>query len=549
MTRREISTLNQKMNGKKNKFFLYFITTGGVYVLSVVFAVMMRHRDSVIAKTNLLYEEVNKITQQYQMKQIAASVFLFFLGYLAVMAILPEVSELQKMVLAVPTAIATWGIASVVMLLLRVPYTKQLMFSLFGFLAASLFYINRKHLTLRQMPQFLIKFFIVASFANVFSTGIVRYTVTSDTYYCIYTYGRLIAADEKLMANTLGDMIEQTGIMPALMVSFAVFCGFETIQVIHYILMTSFMVGLIVYLYKVFEDVAVSKWKSISMAILLMIVATAPLFLMYSLMLSHSWMMVYIFICSIYMYECMNDRINQALRKRLICFISFLLSWMSLCRIEAVVSVIFMIICFSYLGISKKELIVLSIPSIAVSTIFHLEMQFLIWKADNPLPYGSVFVTGKVLAVMGLSVFLLGFYIVAYERKRMIVFRRHLPILSIATLLAAIFVLCLSDIDRTVNNFHSIFYNLAHERWYYFPHLVLLLLIVILKNKKVYGYWDMLVFGMVLTSFAMCMGRIHYLRDGWGDSFNRYMLYLVPIMLVYLTKEISLLVHNDSENI
>lgn len=544
MMRKGISILSQNMNGRRNRIKLKSVLSIILFIFSIVFTIIMRQRDYVVALSEPLYTEVYKITELFQVRQIIASLFFFFVGYLIITVIIPELPDIFRMILAIPTSIVVWGTISIIVLLLRLPYTKQLMFLIQGILAIVFIYIlaRRKTLALRHFLQFIIRLAVVSSFVNIISTGIIRYTVASDTYYYIYTYGRLIAKAGKLSAESMGNLLETTGPMMAVMASFAVFCGFETIQIIHFMLIFSFLGLLVYYLYHIICTYGADKKKAGVIVAFILGCAISPLFLISNLIISHSWMMVFLFICSFYMKEYINT-INYNIRQKIIGIMSLYLLWMSFLRIEAIITILFLIVCFTYLGISRRELLILSFPTLVMNAVFHIEMQFLIRRANDHLSYGTVFVTPKALIIIFLAIILMGGYIVFYNIKLLKIMRGHLPVIIIVSLLAASVIICLPDKERTINNFHSIFYNLANERWYYFPHLVALLTLIILKGKKNYGFWDMITFGMILLNFAMCMGRVQYLRDGWGDSFNRYLLQAVPFMLVFLTDNIGEIVY------
>lgn len=523
----------QMNKSKYVRIVIYFL----MYLISIIFLVAMRHDYYNNAYGNPLYLEVDKMTQEFQFRQIFASVILFMIGYCLVASMIPFLSELPKMILAMPLGIVVWGLSSVTLLVLRIPYIRITAFAGFMIFVVLLLFFHRSNIRKIKGKCLLRALFVVIILANVFSTGYPRYTVTSDTHYCVYIYGRLIASAGKLGVDTVGNLIETTGIMPALMSCFAVFCGFETIQVMHYILMTSLVAGIAVCLHKVFCNIFSQKWKSIGLTIFLMLTAAAPLFLLYDLIISHSWIMVYMFFVATTAEE--YSRIeSRDTRDGVIWLLALFLSWMSLCRVEAIITVVFMVVCMSYLGLSRREISTCVLPAIILTVVFHAESQIMIAMYNTELPYGSVFITKSILLMMAAVVLLMLAYIILYEKTWVKNLRKYLPPLLIMSLLLVSAAFCAKDIERTGNNFQAIFYNLTsiNERWYYFPFFAVIMLVLVIRNKQKYGYWDMLVWGLSLVFFCMSMGRIHPLRYGWGDSFNRYLLHMVPLLLIYLAK-------------
>ncbi len=534
MIGKEIYILRAMSNNKYVKVAVYLF----LYLISVVVAVMLRTNYYNHALGNSLYLEIDKMTGGFQLKQIVASVILFMAGYCIGAVMLPFLSEFSKLILSMPLGIAVWGLSSVSLLILRIPYTRITSFAGAALWIAVLLFRYRSGFSFVRGRYVLGALAIASILANFFSTGYPRYTMTSDTHYCVYMYGRLIASTGKLSANVVGDMMETTGIMPALMSCFAVFCGFETIQVMHFILMTSLIAGIAVCLYKVFLDMSLPKYKSIGLMILLMLTAAAPLFLMYDLMISHSWIMVSMFFLAT-MAEQYSKMEDKVVRGGVISLLSILCSWISLCRVEAIVTVVFMVVCISYLGFSRREIAKCVLPSMVIAGVFHLENQIMIMGSKD-LPYGSVFITKSVLALMAAAIVLMAGYILLYEKAWVRRLQQSLPLLLLGLLFLVSAAFCFKDIEKANINFQSICYNLSslNERWYYFPFFALILFVLIMKNKREYGYWDMLVWGLVLVFFCMAMGRSHPLRNGWGDSFNRYLLHIVPLMLVYFARSL-----------
>jgi hypothetical protein len=410
MIRKEIYILKVMSNNKYVKITVYLL----LYLISVIVAMTLRNNYYHLGLGNPLYLEIDKMTRGFQFKQIFASIILFMAGYCIAAVMLPFLSELSKIILSMPLGIAVWGLASVTLLILRIPYTRITSFAGAAIWIAVLLFRHRKGFSSVKGRFLLRALAIAAILANLFSTGYPRYTVTSDTHYCVYMYGRLVAATGKLSADVVGDMMETTGIMPALMSSFAVFCGFETVQVIHYILMTSLMAGMAVYLYKVCLGMFLPKWKRIGLVALLLLTAAAPLFLMYDLIISHSWIMVYMFFTATMAkeYAWVKDR---AVGGGVISLLSLFFSWLSLCRVEAIVTVVFMAVCISYLGYSRREIAICVIPSMVLACVFHLENQIMI-LGNKDLPYGSVFITKSVLLLMAAAVVLMAAYILLYEK-------------------------------------------------------------------------------------------------------------------------------------
>ena len=55
--------------------------------------------------------------------------------------------------------------------------------------------------------------------------------------------------------------------------------------------------------------------------------------------------------------------------------------------------------------------------------------------------------------------------------------------------------------------------------------------ILVKVTRPKIDYWDTVTLGYPLFCFALCMGR-HPLRNGYGDSYNRILISILPIFVV-----------------
>ena len=66
--------------------------------------------------------------------------------------------------------------------------------------------------------------------------------MSSDSYYYVMQYGEVVAKVGSLNFDTAGATMTWTGVSSALISSLAYFCGFETITVIHNLLVISMLI-------------------------------------------------------------------------------------------------------------------------------------------------------------------------------------------------------------------------------------------------------------------------------------------------------------------
>ena len=140
-----------------------------------------------------------------------------------------------------------------------------------------------------------------------------------------------------------------------------------------------------------------------------------------------------------------------------------------------------------------------------------------------------------IMAVIIFALLAVVAYILLYDSKFAFFVRRHMTILGIATLSVGCLALGILEWDKFTNNVRVIFSNATDWYWNYVPITVLCLEIMKTYLKCRNRYFDLIVWGLVLLNFAICMGRPQYLRLGIGDSYNRICMSILP---TYITSSV-----------
>ena len=192
--------------------------------------------------TNELFATVDAITRGYKIKQIIASVVLFIVGYLVAQGTFDKQTDAMKAAWAVPIAVVGWCMCSTVILLLRLPYIRSFAFGLVGALLGAMIYIRKEYIKETNWGVLCRYIIWCAALSTIFSTGIVPTVMSSDSYYYVMQYGEVVAKVGSLNFDTAGATMTWTGVSSALISSLAYFCGFETITVIHNLLIISMLI-------------------------------------------------------------------------------------------------------------------------------------------------------------------------------------------------------------------------------------------------------------------------------------------------------------------
>lgn len=478
-------------------------------------------------EANGLFLLTDAITTGYRGKQIFVSVVLFVAGFLAAQAIFISQTDAMKAVWALPISIATWCACSIIVLLCRLPYVRVLMFVITAMVLCTLVYIRREYVKKINLTALCRGTIWCAALSIFFSTGITPTLMSSDSYYYVMQYGEVIARVGELSFDTAGSTMTWTGVSSALISSLAVFCGFETITVIHYLLVVSLIGCFFLTMRAQVVKLDISKRYANTVAsIFTVCLIVVPAFeLLSSWIISNAYCMVYIFflMIGIKMYT-EEEREN----KILLVLLSTITCWLAMSRAEMSVCVAFVICIMSILPLTRRDMFVLSVPTMLAQLLFLIELD-LQQAISSKSVYDSM-LTPSIQAIMVVATVGAVTYSAFIDSKAFAFIRSSISIIVFLVLPIACALIYFIDKDKYITSIKSIIYNFRTQYWGLLPIMVVILYVVLIFHKKL-NYWMVYSTGYLLINLAMCLGRKQALRDGYGDSCNRIMMSAIPIVL------------------
>lgn len=508
-----------------------------IFFLLIAIAIYF-YTDSV-AKRNIdgneLFILVDNITDGYKAKEIVVAVLMFIVGYILAQCIFEKQNDIIKAVWAIPISVVVWCICSILVLFIRIPYTKYIMSGILLILFTLIVYFKRK--SVRKINFGLLCRVSIWNLALsiIFSTGIFPTIMSSDSYYYVMQYGEVIAKTGSLSFDTAGATMTWTGVSAALLSSLACFCGFETIIVIHNLLIVSFIACFLVSIRRQIMKLGMKNKNATMFAILItiMLIVMPAFELMAFWIISNTYCMVYIFFLMIGLeLYITQERQNIAL----LILLSMIVAWLTLSRAEMCVCMACMVCIVSILPMNKKELLILSIPMAVLQIVYLLELDYQQFISDKEV-YDSMFtlqIQGiMIVALIGCVVY--SFFInkkfFSYIRDRIVI----LLFIGSPILYAIIYFI---DRQKFITSIKSMWFNLTTQYWGIIP-IMFLVLILFIISKKENNYWLVFSAGYVLVNLALCLGRKQPLRNGYGDSCNRVLMSAVPIVFFALTYSFS----------
>lgn len=507
-------------------------------LLAIIIAIAGRIYSGNLISEETVFSIVYNYSINLQMRAIFSGTLIYIYGYLLITLILHNESSRWKAVLAVPTFHTVWGIASTVVLLCRLPYTR---FSMFVIMAAILgaftYYEYKKKILNGVLGTPRLEYLIIGVAVTViFSVGLLPIFMTGDSYNYIMKYGIIIANEGALNFSSVGNYMSWTGVTGAFISSLGVFCGIENIQVFHYQIVGSMIFSCILLIYD--ERNRGAKKGKAGKIFTLLLAISCPFVYICGYVISNTYFMCFFVIVLVLIYK---NRKECEIRNVL--YYSLLLSWLCLSRIEAFPLLCFIVVIVTYWCFDKREFAFLIFPMCLFELLFcanTLIMAHLSDRTDVNTQYTPI--TVAVLLICGFGMFL---YWIFYNVKPIIFLRRKMKWISIGAVSVATAILGAIRTDRFITDVSVTAQNLVNPMWGMYPLAFMIVYIFLLILNKKIMFWDTILWGYILFNFCLCLGRIHDLRLGMGDAFNRMMLGIIPISLLTLYYHMKYLESRD----
>lgn len=489
--------------------------------LSIIFTILYSYIVSIKITNDSLLTMAAELTEGDQLRQILIGIALYVYGYIFV----EQISEgciKYVPILALPTGLMCWSMASLLIVVIGIPYTLVWTIAILLIFLLAIVLWKRTKMNWQKFAKTLC---IAISVANIASTGVFLLVYTSDSAYYIMKYGEILAIEGKITDN-VGYWLTWTGIMNAFWGSLVKFCGVYSLATIHHMLVVSFLLGMVILVYKLF-DVEQEKKKRVllTVAVVGMLIITPAFFLLGHWQMQNTYYMIYM---CLYILLCYHlPKTGLAERKGLYWILGFMTIMLGMMRIESVVLICMLLICISTLQIDKKELL--------GSMLLPLGMALVLYWIRVYLVMGTI-MTGmmtKMVALIMVLAWLATFIYIVFCRKRFEKhLKEHMSTFILLMLLLLNVVLAVVKWEVFQHNISVTLSNIANASWGYFPWLVLIGVIVVVQAGMQMNFFDLIWIGYILCNFAIGMGRTGKFRLGEGDSVNRILLSVVPIIFI-----------------
>lgn len=477
---------------------------------------------------------LNKFSSGMQIKQIAASYFLFCIGYWELYCANLQWGTLKKVSVGYVLGAAIWGVLSVFYLCIGIEY--NLFFMTTGFIFfGTISYIFRRGKTNRRKEDFLYDSIIFIGIASIASTGLLFTIGGGDSQYFIQQWGKdfAIFGEIKDIQHTL---LTHTSMFSAMFSSLAYFFGCDNIYTIHHCMEICFWLFFgktieeSLFIYK--PEYSPFKKSILSIFLTLFVYTLPPIRLLSGWIISNMYMMVYMFALCYSLYR-VSDKKELSCWEKV--FIHIIVISIVLLRADASATICIILGCFAIRYPDKIKQLYPFLLSAFVAFVMYYAKIFVVLKGN----INGSFISFKTLLLMGgCFLIIMCYMMVAKYILRVISNKFMIKILYIGLIVFNL-VLFLIFRDTYFNNVYTIFQNVVSTnqdgQWgSTFCIIGVCLCYIVSKRKEkdiffltgislVVAYID---FGVLRTINGTSIAA----RLGYGDSMNRAIISTIPII-------------------
>lgn len=487
---------------------------------------------------------LTQFTGRFFLNQLLVILAVFLVGLFFVVCIRGGIKDLWTLLMAYPVGIAVYVLAGFLLLVTGLPFRTWTVL-LFLLLAAVLLYIFKKpfqslesELTLwrletkeqpkrRFLPWILATVVLLASVLAV--SGLLLVSVSNDSMYYYSLYSRAIVSYGRYRRE-FNVFLTDVGQGAALIGTFPYLFGFNETFGIQQFFNINFLCG---FTYAVYEQAKTfGQKKAITTALLsLLVLLTAMPFLVVSKWaMANVYFMEYLFLCGYlaFRFRPKEERCEEGL----VFVLGILIAMLSTLRMEGGIFVIFVVLCISTLRYRNRDLaLYFLLPSACLQLLYDIRIFIMM---DINAPYKFLTEKKAIVQLVGMLAVLL--YLLFIRGRYFKKLQTHMEIVIIAGLLLINAGLCVLDFSIYYGNLKAFSANLFNQSgWGLFPAFVIAMLLLLPKKGISFGYHDLLWTGYLLITLAVCWARDGILREGVGDSGNRVLLQIVPLIVFALT--------------
>lgn len=484
---------------------------------------------------------------------------------------------LTSVLMAFPSGLAMYVFVGYTFLTFSIPFN---VYSISGTLIAIvilegviLFLKGRAVLTRKDVSLIIVSIITCVIIGIASTSGKIMMSVSNDSLYYFWKYPRAIVYFGGLR-DQFDNFLTDTGLGAAVIGTLPFIFGFGQTFGIQTFFHFNFILifGMIVY-EEVLECVGVKQNKKacvISTLSVALIAVCTPVYILSHWAMANMYFMEYIFI-GFYLGRRMGDgnaaddgegKCKVGFNKFLFAIFTCMMFACAQLRMEGGIFILLLVLIISFLNVDGKKFAITLTLIVALQTIYELKI-FMLYTIDYPY----TFLTPMKAVVQFAAYMALIIYLMFIRDKIACVIKKYLPLVLVVALVLANGMLCIMDSATYIGNLKAFYGNLfGQSGWGMLPYITIGSVIIIaaweilIKKKdrfillspsmvanRAVSYWFYALVGFFLTALSVSFARGDVLDVNTGDSGNRVLLQIAPLVLIVFITYFTELLSNEDE--
>nr|WP_305181927.1 hypothetical protein [uncultured Schaedlerella sp.] len=513
------------MNKEKKVGFIFSI------IMIVLTCIIYKIR---LEETYSISMLINKLSYSMQIRQIAASYYLFILGYWLMPYVEPQWGMYRRIVFSYIVGTAIWGALSILYLCVGIKYNLVNMTIGCIIVGGINHLLLKKNMIRKDLKSFLSDSFIFIGIASIASTGLMYTFGSCDSQYLIQQWGKDLAIMGVINERQHG-LLTSTGILPATFSSLSYFWGADNMYTIHHVLELCFWIffGSAVGETIFFTDnISLKKRYLVSIFLTIFVYRLPPIQLLSGWIMSNMYMMVYSFVLCYFLYMDLEQKLMFCNKL----YLYIIVGAITLLRTDSSITMCIILGCFA---ICYSDQVKKLFPFLVIAFFAFLSFYFkiyLVLKGD----VDGMLINLRILLLMGMCFWLIGCYMVVAKYIMKILKKTNIISILYCSLLILNIGLFVVFKDTYVNNFIIIVKNMIDlsiigGHWGSSLGITVLCIFYIMSKREKQDVFFLL--GVCSIVIYMDFGVIRTINDtvtaarfGFGDSMNRAIISTLPII-------------------
>lgn len=480
---------------------------------------------------------IGELSLQFYIFQVIVILALILYGFFLVLLMRGRSLRTFDMILAYPISLLMYSISGFFLLSFGISFNRySLIVMLLLFLAIiSVLYRdnlldllkNSKYIKNRNIVIFLSVAFILTL---ICTSGIIPVSLTNDSMYFFSEYPRALIYYGKLNAfldNFLTDASQGVAVIGTI----PFFFGFDEAFGVQALFNLNFIIFFIYSIYE-YASKRIDKRRTLLITALavLLLISSMPFVIMSRWFMANMFFMEYmaIVVYTAYKYSGTENRSD-------IILLGILITGLSLMRMEGALNVGVIVLCIMMLEYKNKDIAVFFVSPVLVLQAMYLVRVFVIIT----LHAGVTFMTKEKAAILIAFLIAIIVYTMTVRKRLFVKLEKYYPWILTGGIAAVNLLILVFDRVNYVTNIKAFAANvLRNSGWGLFVPVIIGVLLLIPKKSFRMNYFDYSVICYILVTFIAGWARGDSLYASFGDSGNRILIQVVPLLIMAVTYKI-----------